>query len=149
MTVTKRHLAARKDICVQSISKFRFAIPPAHCHYNQVSLYFKENLMQLFSESQSQLIRDYHVIMEHCFMQPLKNGKWINNAACNLEAIRQLGAESTILSTDCGNPATPPWGEAMGQYLQFMVDHNIDPEELRSMTQITPAHLLGLTDGAK
>lgn len=100
-------------------------------------------------ETQRQLIQDYHIIMERCFMQPLKNGEWVNNAACNLEAIRQLGAESTILSTDCGNPATPPWEEAMEQYLQFMVDHNIDPEELRSMTQITPAHLLGLTDVVK
>ena len=33
-------------------------------------------------------------------------------------------AGSTILSTDCGNPATPPWEESMRQYLQFMADHS-------------------------
>ena len=97
-------------------------------------------------ETQKELISDYDVILERCFMQPLKNGKWVSNAERNLEAIRKLGAESTILSTDCGNPATPPWEESMRQYLQFMTDRNVSPEELRSMTQATPARLLGLAD---
>ncbi len=97
-------------------------------------------------ESQEELVSDYNVILERCFMQPLKNGKWISNAERNLEAIRRVGSESTILSTDCGNPATPPWEESMRQYLQFMADHNISGEELRKMTKTTPAWLLGLTD---
>ncbi len=97
-------------------------------------------------EGQRELVSDYNVILERCFMQPLKNGNWISNAERNLEAIRQLGAGSTILSTDCGNPATPPWEESMRQYLQLMAERNISPEELRSMTKTTPARLLGLTD---
>lgn len=95
---------------------------------------------------QKELISDYNVILERCFMQPLKNGQWISNAAYNLEAIQQLGAESTILSTDCGNPATPPWEKAMQQYLQFMFDSGVSPEALCSMTRTTPARLLGLAD---
>ena len=79
-------------------------------------------------------------------MQPLKSGQWVSNTERNLEAIRKLGTESTILSTDCGNPATPPWEESLRQYLQFMADHNVSPEELQSMTKTTPARLLGLTD---
>ena len=97
-------------------------------------------------ETQRELVSDYNVILERCFMQPLKNGQWISNAERNLEAIRKLGSESTILSTDCGNPATPPWEESMRQYLQFMAGHNVSLEELRSMTRTTPAWLLGLTD---
>lgn len=97
-------------------------------------------------ESQKELVLDYDVILERCFMQPLKSGKWISNAERNLDAIRKLGAESTILSTDCGNPATPPWEESMRQYLQFMADHNVSRDELRAMTETTPARLLGLTD---
>ena len=97
-------------------------------------------------EKQEELVEDYHVILERCFMQPLKNGHWINNAEHNLEAIQKVGVKSTILSTDCGNPSTPPWEESMRQYLQFMVDHNVSPEELRSMTKTTPARLLGLMD---
>ena len=97
-------------------------------------------------EEQKELISDYGVVLERCFMQPLKSGHWVSNAERNLEAIRKLGAESTILSTDCGNPATPPWEESMRQYLQFMIDHNVSPEELCSMTRTTPARLLGLAD---
>lgn len=97
-------------------------------------------------ESQKELVLDYDVILERCFMQPLKSGKWISNAERNLDAIRKLGAESTILSTDCGNPATPPWEISMQQYLQFMADHNVSQEKLRSMVQTTPARLLGLAD---
>ena len=100
-------------------------------------------------ESQKELVSDYHVILERCFMQPLQNGKWISNAERNLDAIRKLGAESTILSTDCGNPATPPWEESMQQYLQYMADQNVSPEDLRSMTRTTPARLLGLADTLK
>ena len=95
---------------------------------------------------QKELISDYNVVLERCFMQPMKNGQWVSNAERNLEAIRKLGAGSTILSTDCGNPATPPWEESLRQYLQFMADHNVSPEELRSMTKTTPTQLLGLTD---
>ena len=95
-------------------------------------------------EDQKELVSDYDVILERCFMQPLQNGCWVSNAERNLEAIRELGADSTILSTDCGNPATPPWEESARQYLQFMADHNVNSEELRSMTKTTPARLLGL-----
>ena len=100
-------------------------------------------------EKQKELITDYHVILERCFMQPLKNGQWVNNAERNLAAIQKLGAESTILSTDCGNPATPPWEESMGQYLQFMANHHVSREALKMMTKTTPSRLLGLEDTLK
>ena len=103
-------------------------------------------VVDLSLEDQKELVLDYNVILERCFMQPLKNGRWVSNAERNLKAIRELGTESTILSTDCGNPATPPWEESMRQYLQFMADHNVSPEDLRSMTKTTPARLLGLAD---
>ena len=88
----------------------------------------------------------FGIVGKRQHMQPLKNGQWISNAERNLKAIRKLGAENSILSTDCGNPATPPWEESMRQYLQFMADHNVSRDELRAMTETTPARLLGLTD---
>ena len=97
-------------------------------------------------ETQKELISDYGVLLERCFMQPLKNGCWVSNAERNFEAIRTLGAGATILSTDCGNPATPPWEESMRQYLQFMADRGVSSDDLRSMTRTTPARLLGLDD---
>ena len=64
-------------------------------------------------------------------------------------AIRQLGTSHTILSTDCGDPANPPWEEAMRQYLQFMLDHGMSSGEIRTMTRTLPAWLLGLEDAPK
>ena len=35
-------------------------------------------------EMQKELISDYNVVLERCFMQPLKNGRWVSNAERNL-----------------------------------------------------------------
>lgn len=95
---------------------------------------------------QEELIRDYDVILERCHQQPLPDGRWVSNAAKNVDAIRRLGAAHTILSTDCGALATPPWEIAMQRYLQFMADNGVGSEALRTMSQRLPAWLLGLED---
>ncbi len=103
-------------------------------------------VVDLSLEGQQELVSDYGVVLERCLMQPLANGQWVSNAARNLEAIRQLGAESTVLSTGCGSPAFPPWEKAMRQHLQFMADHGVSTQDLHRMTRTTPARLLGLVD---
>ena len=101
-------------------------------------------IVNLALEQQEQLVHDYDVILERCYRQPLRDGRWVSNAVRNLEAMRALGFENTILSTDCGNPANPPWEQAMGEYLQFMIDHGVPDQSLREMTQTLPARLLDL-----
>ncbi|HBM97734.1 TPA: hypothetical protein DD394_09775 [bacterium UBP9_UBA11836] len=101
-------------------------------------------IVDMSLEQQSELIADYRVVVERCFRQPLKNSQWISNAARNLEAIRKIGSDNTILSTDCGNPANPPWEEAMKQYLQFMVNNGVSLEAIKNMTQTLPKRLLGI-----
>ena len=101
-------------------------------------------IVNLTLEQQEDLVHDYDVILERCYRQPLSDGRWVSNAVRNLEAMRALGFENTILSTDCGNPANPPWEQAMGEYLQFMIDHGVPEQALRQMTQTLPAHLLDL-----
>ena len=51
--------------------------------------------------------------------------------------------------SDCGDPANPPWEEAMRQYLQFMLDHGVSSGEIQAMTRTLPAWLLGLEDAPK
>lgn len=58
-------------------------------------------------------------------------------------------AGSTILSTDCGDPADPPWEYAMAQYLHEMEEHGVSRDALRRMAQTLPAQLLGLEDAAE
>ena len=98
---------------------------------------------------QEELITDYHVVLERCFRQPLPNGQWVSNVERNIEAIRQLGVGSSILSSDCGDPADPPWEYAMAQYLHEMEAHGVSRDALRRMTQTLPAQLLGLEDAAE
>lgn len=88
-------------------------------------------------------------MLERCFRQPLPNRQWVSNVARNAEAIRQLGADNTILSTDCGDPADPPWECAMAQYLHEMEAHGVSRDALRRMTHTLPAQLLGLEDAAE
>ena len=98
---------------------------------------------------QEELITDYHVVLERCFRQPLPSGQWVSNVERNIEAIRQLGVGSSILSSDCGDPADPPWEYAMAQYLHEMEAHGVSRDALRRMTQTLPAQLLGLEDAAE
>jgi len=98
---------------------------------------------------QKELVTDYHVVLERCFRQPLPNGQWVSNVERNIEAIRQLGVGSSILSTDCGDPADPPWEVTMAQYLRDMAMHGVSRDALRRMTQTLPAQLLGLEDAAE
>ena len=58
-------------------------------------------------------------------------------------------AGSTILSTDCGDPADPSWEYAMAQYLHEMEERGVSRDALRRMTQTLPAQLLGLEDAAE
>ena len=67
----------------------------------------------------------------------------------DVEGIRQLGADSTILSADCGDPADPPWEYAMAQYLHEMEEHGVSRDALRRMTQTLPAQLLGFENAAE
>lgn len=101
-------------------------------------------IVDLSIEEQRKLVSNYNVILERCFMQPYKDGKWISNTSGNLKAIKELGISNTILSTDCGNPITPPWPLAMGQYLQYMIDNGLSLQDIHYMTQIMPAKLLGI-----
>lgn len=93
---------------------------------------------------QRRLITDYDVVLERCFMQPYKTGKWISNAEINLNAIKEIGTNNTILSTDCGNPNTPKWEEAMSEYLAYMSNNGISSDDLYNMTRKLPAKLLSI-----
>lgn len=58
-------------------------------------------------------------------------------------------AGSTILSTDCGDPADPSWEYAMAQYLHEVEEHGVSRDALRRMTQTLPAQLLGFENAAE
>jgi predicted TIM-barrel fold metal-dependent hydrolase len=60
------------------------------------------------------------------------------------EAIRAIGAEHTILSTDSGQWLNPVPVQQMGIYIKDMLDLGISEKELRTMVSTNPAKMLGL-----
>lgn len=95
-------------------------------------------------ENQIRLVKDYNVILEHCFAQNMGNGTYKSNMEMNLEAIRACGYHNVMVDTDGGQTENPHWEIAMEMYMQYLVDHNIPEEEINYMTQMIPSQLLGL-----
>jgi len=60
------------------------------------------------------------------------------------DAIRGVGPEYCILSTDSGQVTNPPPVKVMIRYLQEMLDYGFSERAIRTMTAKNPASVLGL-----
>jgi len=63
------------------------------------------------------------------------------------EAIGDVGIERTVLSTDLGQPDTPPPVEGLRLYAERLRASGFSADDLRQMTQVNPAKLLSLETG--
>lgn len=99
---------------------------------------------------QRRLVDDYGVFLERVYAQPAGavEGGWRLNLETNLQAIREIGHASTIVSTDGGQAELPPWSECLAAYIRYLSDHGVGAEAIDTMTRRTPAKLLGLDDEA-
>ncbi len=61
-------------------------------------------------------------------------------------AIREVGPEHYIVSSDLGQVNNPPPPEGLRIYIRLLLDHGIEPHEVRTMVQENPERLLGLSD---
>lgn len=95
-------------------------------------------------EDQLRMVKDYDVILEHCYAQPMGGGIYKSNMEMNLEAIKVCGYRNVMVSTDGGQVENPHWEIALEQYMQYLSDHGITEEQLRYMTHDIQAQLLGL-----
>lgn len=95
--------------------------------------------------TQVRLARDYDVIHEHCFAQPLGGGKYKSNLPMNLEAIEACGYKNVMVCTDGGQVENPCWEDALAQYIQYLIDHNIPENQIYHMTHTIQANLLDLS----
>lgn len=91
---------------------------------------------------QAQLARQYHVVLERCFRQPLPDGRWFDNLPDTCQLIHEIGCEHIMLSTDNGQLENPAWEQAEMATLQFLLENGIPMEAIYQMTQDTPARLL-------
>ncbi len=101
-------------------------------------------LVGMSLEDQVRIVRDYDVLLEHCYAQPLGGGKYKSNLPMNLEAIQAVGYRNILVSTDGGQTENPHWELALAEYLQYLSDHGVPEEQIRYMTHDLPARLLGI-----
>lgn len=95
-------------------------------------------------EDQVRIVKDYDVILEHCFAQNMGGGKYMSNMELNLEAIKACGYKNVMVDTDGGQTENPNWEIALQQYMQYLVNHGVPEEQVYYMTRIIPMNLLGL-----
>lgn len=101
-------------------------------------------LVGMSLDDQLRLVKDYGVILEHCFAQPMGGGIYKSNLPMNLEAIQACGYKNVMISTDSGQLENPPWEEGLSQYIAYLREHGIPDEELYHMTHTIQEDLLGL-----
>lgn len=101
-------------------------------------------LVGMSLEEQIRIVKDYDVILEHCFAQPMGGGKYKSNLPMNLEAIKACGYKNVMVSTDGGQVENPNWEIALSQYINYLTDNGVSQEEIHYMTHTIQSNLLGL-----
>ena len=101
-------------------------------------------LVGMSLEDQVRIVKDYDVILEHCYAQPLGGGKYKSNLEMNMEAVRACGYEHVMVCTDGGQVENPNWEIALEEYMQYLADHGITESQLYYMTHTIQAGLLGI-----
>lgn len=82
--------------------------------------------------------------IEHTFVFHLPT-EFSRNPAHTVEAIREIGAEHCIISTDLGLfTYNPPPAEGFRMFIAALLRHGMTAEEIELMAKVNPAKLLGL-----
>ncbi len=96
-------------------------------------------------EQQKYLVDKYNVLLEKVYIQPLKDGHWVDNMETDLKAIEQIGYEHIMVATDSGYYKNDPWEIMLDKYVNYLLEHGISKEEVKYMTRVNQAKLLDLS----
>ncbi len=83
------------------------------------------------------------VFIEHCFIATMPTSDRVDPQKI-ADAIRAVGPEHCIMSTDFGQIYNPPPVEGMRMYIETMLRCGIEEDEIVAMVRKNPAHALGL-----
>lgn len=101
-------------------------------------------LVGMSLEDQKRIVRDYGVLLERCYRQPMGGGVYQSNLESNLECIRAVGYQNILISTDSGQVENVHWEAGILDYLTYLMEHGVPESELRYMTHTQQRKLLGL-----
>src|ERR1700684_1638642 len=95
-------------------------------------------------EQQKELAAMGHVWVERCFVSTTHLCGCVPFPVIE-QAIIEAGVETTILSTDLGQPQTPPPAEGLRLYAERLRSTGFSVDHIRQMMCDNPAHLLSTT----
>lgn len=93
-------------------------------------------------EQQADIVRKYDVLLESVYAQPV-NGSYKINIPDNIAAMKAIGPEHFVISTDSGQTVNPYWYESYTKYFKA-VSEVFTSEQVRRMTHDNPAWLLDI-----
>lgn len=95
-------------------------------------------------EDQERIVKDYDVLLERVYAQPIGGGVYKKNLPDNAAAMRQIGCEHFIVATDGGQMQNPEWYKTIAEYIDYLYDSGFSKEEIDRMTKENPGRMLGI-----
>ena len=95
-----------------------------------------------FTLDQQREAADLGALIEHCFFAATELCPHPVAVGEIRDAIRAMGAESCVLSSDLGQPGNGDPVAGFGRFLRELLDSGLSPDELRVMTRDNPLKLL-------
>lgn len=95
-------------------------------------------------EDQTRIVKDYDVLLERVYAQPMGGGVYKKNLADNAAAMREIGCSHFIVATDAGQMQNPEWYRSIAEYVDYLYDAGFSQEEIDVMTKYNPGKMLGI-----
>jgi hypothetical protein len=102
-----------------------------------------EFMEKTLTVKEQQRLGEMGVYIEQTFVTMLPT-EFRHDPAERVKAIRAIGAEHCIMSTDLGQDWNPPPAEGMRFFIATLLRKDITPEEIEKMAKANPAKLLNL-----
>lgn len=101
------------------------------------------NGKQPFSREELHRLGQMGAYIEHCYVGFLPN-ELRDDPQPMIQAIRYIGAEHCIISTDLGQYYNPPPAEGMRMFIALLLKNGVSENEIMLMAKVNPSKLLGL-----
>lgn len=95
-------------------------------------------------EEEKQIVKDYDVLLEKVYAQPIGGGVYKKNLPDNVAHMKEIGCEHFIVSTDGGQMQNPEWYNTIAEYIYYLYDSGFSQEEIDVMTKKNPGRMLGI-----
>jgi hypothetical protein len=143
---------------IEMIARYNLVLETGHSS--------REEVLLLIREARSRGVR--HVVVTHAMIAPIhlqdegmqeavELGAWIEFVYNGLigpykefelsdyaGAIRRVGANHCVLSSDLGQPVNPPHPDGLAAFFNGLEGEGITQDEIDQMSKINPARILGL-----